>query len=200
MNLRTGIFWVWAALLLSLSGCTTLSFSVAVDNAPEGGLWSAWGPSPDDVWIVGGQADQGVVLRGSGDTFESLGVPEGTPLLNWVHGTSSNDVWIGGLSGTLLHWNGSEWSDYSVDVEEAFWGVYAVSPNEAYAVGGLSGWGGETRIAMRFDGTEWTILNGLNSMLRSLFKVHFDGQTSGWSVQRVPFSSGMGKNLKPFLR
>ena len=176
--MRTVWFWGWILLALSMTGCTQLSFRLALNEAPEGGFWSAWGPSADDVWIVGGQADDGVVLRGSADQFEELAVPEGTPLLNWVHGTSSSDVWVGGLYGTLLHWNGSEWSDYSVDIEEAFWGIYAVSPDEVYAVGGLSGWAGEERIAMRFDGTQWSDITLPAELdgLRALFKVHHDGQ------------------------
>ena len=176
--MRTVWFWGWILLALSMTGCTQLSFSLALNAAPEGGFWSAWGPSADDVWIVGGQADDGVVLRGSGDQFEELAVPEDTPLLNWVHGTSSSDVWVGGLYGTLLHWNGSEWSDYSVDIEEAFWGIYAVSPDEVYAVGGLSGWAGEERVAMRFDGTQWSDITLPTELdgLRALFKVHHDGQ------------------------
>ena len=169
--------------LLSLTGCNKFTFETMVDNAPEGGFWSAWGPSPDDIWIVGGQADAGVVLRGSGDTFNAMETPEDIPLLNWVHGTSSNDVWVGGLQGVLLHYDGSEWSDYSLDVEEAFWGIYALSPSEAYAVGGRSGWGGTQRMALRFNGDSWSPLDLPETLdeLPSLFKVHHDGQNV-WMV------------------
>jgi len=122
-------------------------------------------------------------MRGNADGFSSLGVPEGTPLLNWVHGSSASDIWVGGLSGALLHWDGSSWSDHSVDMDEAFWGLYVVSPSEAYAVGGLSGWGGDTRVAMRYDGTTWTDIS-LPAELdesKALFKVHHDG-TDIWMV------------------
>ena len=87
------------AVAVVLAGCDPVEFEVLVDNAPEGGLWSAWGPAPDDVWVVGGQADAGVVLRGDENGFTALDVPGETPLLNWVHGTSASDVWVGGLSG-----------------------------------------------------------------------------------------------------
>ena len=172
-----GLFGVTLMLFCS-TGCSNIQFDVLSDGASEGGFWSSWGPSADDIWVVGGQANAGAVMRGNTDGFASLPVPDGTPLLNWVHGTGTNDVWVGGLHGTLLHWNGAEWSDFSVDVEEAFWGVYAVSPDEVYAVGGLSGWGGSQRLAMRYDGSAWSDMTLPSEVddLSALFKVHHDGQ------------------------
>mgnify|MGYP002065501325 CR=1 FL=1 len=73
-----------------------------MDAAPEGALMSVWGTAADDVWVVGGQPDAGVVLRGSGDRFIRHELPPGTPMLDWVHGTSPDDVWVAGLAGTLL--------------------------------------------------------------------------------------------------
>lgn len=168
-------WWFLGALLCC--GCSEMYFDIVLDSVPEGGLWSAWGPASDDIWVVGGQADEGVVLRGDRAGFTPLSLPEDTPLLNWVHGTSAEDVWVGGLYGTLLHWDGADWSDYSVDVDEAFWGLYAVSPSEVYAVGGLSGWAGRRRLAMAFDGNEWTDIPLPSELedLTALFKVHYDG-------------------------
>lgn len=176
---------LYAVMLGSLIcvGCTTYRFELAVDSVTEGGLWSAWGPDVEDTWIVGGQVEEGVVLRGAGDQFEPFAVPEGTPLLNWVHGLSASDVWVGGLSGTLLHWDGSDWQDYSIPMDEAIWGVHAVSTDDVYAVGGLSGWGGTSRVALRFDGEEWSPLElpSVVDELSALFKVHSDG-TNVWLV------------------
>lgn len=170
-------FYILSAALLTLTGCNQITFDAVLQDAPEGGFWSAWGPSPEDIWIVGGQADAGVVMRGSDDTFAAIEIPENIPLLNWIHGTSSNDVWVGGLSGTLLHFDGNDWTDHSIETEEAFWGVYAVSPEEAYAVGGRSGWGGSQPLALRFDGDSWSHLDlPIEDSVASLFKVHHDGQ------------------------
>ena len=73
---------------------------------------SIWEAGEYDIWVVGGQADKGLVLRCqteecTREDWLDVPVPEGTPLLNWVHGIDSNNVWVGGLSGTLLFWNGS---------------------------------------------------------------------------------------------
>ena len=65
-------------------------------------------------------------------------MPDETPLLNGFMESQVN-IWVGGLYGTLLHWNGSEWSDHSQDVQtvEIF-----VRDEEVVAVGGESKWGG----------------------------------------------------------
>lgn len=154
-----------------------------LEDDDRGAFLSVWGPSADDVWIVGGQPETGVVLRGSGDTFTEQPLPEGTPLLNWVHGTAEDDVWVGGLAGTLLHWNGTDWTDHTLEIEEAIWGVYARSATEVYAVGGDSAYGGSTAVAQAFDGTTWQALAIPPELdgLENLFKVHDDG-TDIWMV------------------
>ena len=68
-------------------------------------------------------------------SWQELDYEDEVPLLNWVHGTSSSDVWVGGLNGAVLHWNGSSWTDHSMDIEEAIWGVYSF-PDHIIAVGG----------------------------------------------------------------
>ena len=160
-----------------------LNWSVGVENAPEGAFLSAWGVDPMDVWVVGGQAEAGLVLRGSQATWIPHSLPEGTPLLNWIHGTAANDIWTGGLNGTLLHWNGNEWTDYSVDIDEAFWGIYANSSSDIVAVGGESRWGGSQGRIFHYDGSTWSeqALPSEVASVSNLFKVTHDG-TQYWIV------------------
>ncbi|MEL6347021.1 MAG: hypothetical protein AAFV53_28160, partial [Myxococcota bacterium] len=116
-------------------------------------------------------------------TWSPAALPEGTPLLNWVHGTGSDDVWVAGLQGTLLHWDGAEWVDHSVQTDAAFWGLFARSPDEVVAVGGASRWGGEAAMIYSFDGEQWSeqALPETASGLGNLFKVFHDG-TQYWLV------------------
>ena len=155
----------------------TLSWSAVAEDVPEGAFLSVWGPSADDVWVVGGQYDAGYVLRGSGSDWSPQPLPEGTPLLNWVHGTSSSDIWLAGLSGTLLHWDGSAWTDHSVETDAAFWGLYAHPSGEVLAVGGASRWGGEAAMIWRYDGSAWASVDLPEPFteLTNLFKVNHDG-------------------------
>ena len=148
------------------------------------GAWlSAWGQDEGDVWVVGGQPEVGAIRRGPIDNLVLFDLPAGVPLLNWVHGTSPADVWVGGVQGTLLHWDGSAWTDHSLEVEEAIWGIYAVSADEVYAVGGESGFGGEQALALAWSGDGWTRLELPSELadLRNIFKVHHDG-TALWMV------------------
>jgi hypothetical protein len=155
----------------------SIEWDVAKENAPEGLFMSAWAFSDDDIWIVGGQVDSGLVLRGATDQWEPLELPQDTPLLNWVNGTSNTDIWVGGLQGTLLHWNGSAWEDHSLDIEEAIWGIYAVSATDVIAVGGESKWGGSVATIAHYDGSEWANIDLPDELsdASNLFKVSHDG-------------------------
>jgi hypothetical protein len=173
----------WALALLS--GCPggdtgdppALDWSVVREDDAAGAFLMAWGPSADDVWIVGGQPDAGVVLRGSGSEFAPLALPEGTPLLDWVHGSGADDVWVAGLHGTLLRWDGTGWTDHSLDVEEALWGLFARSPDDVWVVGGTSSFGGAEAVAARWDGTSVRRLTLPEEVgdVSNLFKVTWDG-------------------------
>jgi hypothetical protein len=152
---------------------------VLLDGVEAGGLWSVWGGAPDDVWVVGGVPEAGAVLRGDGRDFDPQeDLPAGTPQLHWVHGLGPDDVWVAGLAGTILRWDGSDWQDHSVGVEEALWGIHAVSEDEVYAVGGASAWGGDLAVAWRFDGAAWTAIELPETAagLPALFKTTWDGE------------------------
>ena len=149
----------------------------------ERGAWmSIWQAPEGEIWIVGGQPEEAKILKCSHtrcdmDSFEEMELPQGTPLLNWVHGTSNVDVWVGGLQGTLLHWNGVDWEDYSQPIEEAIWGIYALSSDEVYAVGGTSRWGGTEAVVFSksTDGFVSIPLPTELEDLPNLFKVSHDG-------------------------
>ena len=152
-------------------------WTVVEENFSGGALMSIWG-ADDALWVVGGQFDQGLVLRKIGEAFEEISVPEGTPLLNWVHGTSSQDLWVAGLSGTILHWDGTAWQDYSIDIAEAIWGIHQ-SGDSVYCVGGTSAWGGEYAKMFHLDGEQFTeiALPSEYEGLTNLYKVGY------WSEQ-----------------
>jgi hypothetical protein len=92
-------------------------------------------------------AEQGV-LRWARSTAVS------TPLyFNTVWGNAANDVWAGGTSGTISHWDGTAWSNVAFaagatgDVKR-LWGNAA---NNVWAAGG----GGDLQ---HFDGATWTLI------------------------------------------
>jgi hypothetical protein len=146
----------------------------AVRQADPTGAWlCAWAAGPDDLWVAGGQPEAGALLRGDGAELEPLDLPAGTPLLNWVHGATPQDVWVGGLQGTLLRWDGSAWADHSLPTEAAVWGVYAAADGTVVAVGGESAWGGSAAEAWAWRGESWEALPlpAQAKGLTNLFKV-----------------------------
>ena len=205
---------------LEPSSESIVEWKTALEGDERGAYLSAWGVTSNDLWIVGGQFDAGIVLRGDIEdptSWTTTPLPQGTPLLNWVHGTSSDNIWVGGLFGTLLRWNGSDWENHTimtesdqgaVPIDEAFWGVHTLSETEAIAVGGESRWGGEKAIIYHWDGTTWTSipLPDELSELTNLFKVHHDGSKYwlvgasgaalyGDSAQWTPIPTGIATDL-----
>jgi hypothetical protein len=175
-------------LALALAGCPgpepapLLEWEATVDADPRGAFLMAWGAEPGDVWVVGGQPDAGVALRGGPSALVDFALPEGTPLLNWVHGTATDDVWVAGLNGTLLHWDGGAWTDHTQPIEAAFWGVHARSRTDVWAVGGRSAWGGDQAVVYHYDGSAWTPLElpELLADLGNVYKAFHDG-TDLWA-------------------
>ena len=159
-----------------------LSWTAVRDQDALGMMMSVWGACQNDVWVVGGQkTGDGFALRGQGDTFEAQPLPADTPMLNWVHGVEVDDLWVGGISGTLLHWTGSDWEDHSLEEEGAIWGVHARSSDDALAVGG-GFFGAGTPFAYRYDGTAWTKLTLPEAVTEAqiLFKAYATGD--GYAV------------------
>lgn len=181
--------WILPALLAACPGpagdtdaAPLIAWEPVLQADARGAFLMAWADGSGDVWVVGGQPETGIVLRGTASNLAEVPLPEGTPLLNWVHGTGPDDVWVGGLNGTVLHWDGAAWSDRSLEMEEAVWGLYAMGPGDVWAVGGTSAWGGQTARIRHRTGETWddVALPDVLTDLGNLFKVHHDGTTL-WS-------------------
>lgn len=167
--------------LVLLSACGA-DWSMALEADDRGMFLQGWAPADDDVWIVGGQEQAGVVLRGDGTDFEPMVLPDGTPLLNWVDGNGADDVWVGGIAGTLMHWDGSAWTSFDLDVPEAVWGL-DVDGDDVVVVGGASGFGGEVARTWRggLDGFAPLDLPEPVADARNVFKVARHGGAV-WAV------------------
>lgn len=85
-------------------------WQVAYDASEFGYAMSAWGVGDGAVWVVGGQNENGAMLRYEDGGWTEVELGFSVPLLNWVHGTSADDVFAGGNGGTILHYDGTSWS------------------------------------------------------------------------------------------
>jgi photosystem II stability/assembly factor-like uncharacterized protein len=117
-------------------------------------------PGSSDIWSVG---DWGTILRNTAGTWKVLTSPVGAgdlmvppppplpPNVFSLHFTAPNNGWAVGEQGTIIKYDGVEWSTYQTAplVSNDLHSVYTISPIDGWAVGAhgtilrltSSGWG-----------------------------------------------------------
>ncbi len=140
-------------------------------------LYAVVALEPNNVWAVGywGNAASGfstLVEHWNGSTWSVVSSPNplGDNFLSAVSATGANDIWAVGRSrnpftfrtNTLIeHWDGNSWSTvigFGVEPESAAYGVAAVSPGDAWAVGD----GGGLTLIGRWNGSGWSVFPSPN--------------------------------------
>ncbi|HVM97594.1 MAG TPA: hypothetical protein VMT89_14465 [Candidatus Acidoferrales bacterium] len=131
------------------------TWTTAFDASQVGWMLNVWGPGGGTVWAVGGTNTHGRIFERVDGAWSEVDSGIEVPLLNWVHGTSATDVFIGGNGGTMLHFDGNRWSQQSTPVSAPVWGVFAVAANDVWAVGGDPG-ATDPPFVLHYDGEAWT--------------------------------------------
>lgn len=152
-------------------------------------LWSVSAVSANDVWAVGStNSGKTLTLRWNGSSWNV--VPSPNPSTNKipynylyaVHAVSSQDVWAVGKFARrgkypetlILRWDGSRWRQIAspnaigsngLPAYNELRGVTATGANDAWAVGTV----GNQALAMRWNGTAWTIVPAPNVPYRTNF-------------------------------
>lgn len=115
-------------------------------------LCQAMNPAVLSSVDVGGNATE----RASESCYISEGeVPAEYSRLFAVWGNGSNDVFAVGGSGTILHFDGTNWTPMAWGGGFGFEGVWGSSGNDVYAVGGADGFGLAYGIILHYDGSCW---------------------------------------------
>ena len=125
----------------------------AFDTTGAGSMSGVWGSSPDDVFVVGGDDQRGVVFHFDGTDWTEMSVPQ-VPLLVWVFGFGPDNVYAVGIGGGAIHYDGSQWSALDTGTTTDLWGVFGLSSDEVWIVGG-SVFEGDPLI-LRYDGSTFT--------------------------------------------
>lgn len=150
----------------------------------RGALLSVWGRGGAEIWTVGGQPDAGLAFRFDGTEWSSAAVPDG-PLLNWVHG-SGDALWIVGNSGRSLRQRGDGFELVDTGTDQDLWGVWAASPDRAWAVGGNATelMRDPDPVLIEWDGSQWSPveLPELDTEIRAFFKVWGTGPDNVFAV------------------
>ena len=86
-----------------------------------------------------------------------------TDQLRAVNGYSENSILAVGNYGTIILYNGTEWTNVSGITEKTLYGVWWASKNEAFAVG-------DKGLILHFDGADWAIMDsGTTQRLRNIW-------------------------------
>jgi len=110
----------------------------------------------------------------------------------WAAGWSNSDPYTGTYSGTILHWNGTQWSNtpisgvQSPEIPSSYqlFGISMASSTEGWAVGW--GWQSSARknAFVRWDGSNWTRIDGRSpsTYFNELFAVASVAPGEAWAV------------------
>lgn len=170
------------------------AFTVEETNTDQN-LWGVWGASADDVWAVGGNGraeGQLTLLRRRNGTWTSTTPP---PLMRSnvfalfkVWGTSADNVYAVGQRGTVLHFDGTAWTEELVGTSDDLIALWGTGPDRIAVVGGRN----NGQIAV-WDGSAWNHaslapLPGLNGVwMRDPSVVHVAGVTG--TLATIDFDS-----------
>lgn len=146
-------------------------WQVVMEDVEEGAMMSAWGPSKEEVYVVGGQPEEGHVWRWSKGQWQSFEVGQG-PMLNWVHGVDGQIFMVGNQGRALRIVDGEvEALETGVDVD--LWGVWAATPEQVWAVGGDARDFEGQPVMLYFDGVQWEPIEvpELDREANALFKI-----------------------------
>jgi hypothetical protein len=122
------------------------------DTPADAVLFGIWGTSDTDLWAVGGDVSESeaIIEHFDGETWTIFPPPDGiTGQLFKVWGPRADDVFIVGYRGTILHWDGGEWTQMESPTTQQLFTVHGRSHEDVWAVGI-----GPTIV--HFDGTSWT--------------------------------------------
>ncbi len=127
------------------------------DAAGLGFMSAAWGSSPDDVFVVGGQEEAGEILNYNGMGWQQMNIPD-LPRLIWVFGFGPDNVYAVGEGGGALHYDGTLWSLLETPTDEDLWGVWGSSPTDIWIVGGDTNDANDP-IILNYDGCEFETID-----------------------------------------
>lgn len=134
-----------------------------------------WAASPHDVFA----ASDGAVLHFDGNYWRAMDAgPCGcASSLAGLWGSSGNNVYAVGTTGTVLHWTGGEWGtveDPDIGTGNLY-GVWGSSATDIWVVGDFS-------TVLHSDGSDWTVATTDLESAVPLYSVWGSGPDDAWAV------------------
>lgn len=180
-----------AAVVAALVGCgssaSTPDWQIVARRQPSA-LLSIWGTSDRDVYLVGGDANDGrgpAVLHFDGTAWTRLATGQ-VGNLWWVFGFPGGPIYMGGDGGMILRYQGGQFTRMTVQATPntgTVFGIWGASPDDVWAVGGNPG-GGSGAFAWRLQGDTWVAAAGLpvDPARDALWKMYGRSASDAWIV------------------
>ena len=167
----------------------------------DGDYFGIWGDSSDDIFVVGA-GDK--IIHYNGSVWSNMNSGTSKTLYG-VWGSSSTDIFAVGpvnysvwgyptvyCSGwdnesTILHYNGSAWSDMDVDASACLYSVWGTSTDDVFAVG-------TNGTILHYNGTSWSAM--ASGTTRHLEAVWGTSPTNVYAVGAPNLSTGKNEILR----
>lgn len=189
MTLRASI--LIAVAVAACGGVTTAPDDPpawTIDHATRAGaLLGVWGTGADDVWAVGGEPAQALVLHNDGTTWTRTGVAAAGILFS-VYGFARTDVYAVGEGGLILHYDGAAWARIDSGTTRPLFGLWGASGDDVWIVGGDVQGGAGSAVVLRGNARGFAPVQSIPADLlpNALFKVH------GFSADNVMMVGSTG--------
>jgi hypothetical protein len=160
------------------------SWRVVLQNL-DAALMSVDGTSATDVWAVGADTRDGngaMVLHFDGTSWRRKATGVNADLW-WVHAFSADALLMGGTQGTILRYDGQQFTRMDTPGTGQVFGVWGASENDVWAVGGEPD--AEPGFVWRYDGSAWSdVSDMLPASVKGtpLFKVWGRTENDVWIV------------------
>ncbi len=149
-------------------------------------LFSVWGTSARDVYIVGADARDGqgpAVHHFDGASWTRLSTGQ-IGNLWWVYGFAGGPIFMGGDGGMILRYQDGAFTRMTTPGVNTVFGIWGSSPEDMWAVGGADG-GANGAFAWRLQGETWVDAPGFPAGLATtdaIWKIHGRGANDAWMV------------------
>jgi hypothetical protein len=160
---------------LTGSTCVWTDIPSPDTGAPHNAFYGVTALSANNVWAVGAYDVFGtggpkqLIAHWNGMSWNQIATPSlPSSDLRAISAVGPSDIWaVGGKGGEALieHWNGSSWSVVSQPnpgTFNRFFGVAAVSGQDAWAVGQFNSSGLAQTLVQRWNGSSWSIVPSPN--------------------------------------
>jgi hypothetical protein len=144
-------------------------------------LLAVWGPSSNDVWVVGGRASLTggpAILHYDGAAWSRVDSKQSSLDLWWVVGVG-DDVLFSGSGGTILRYHAGEFQRLNTpSMTGTIYGIWAAAPDDIWAVGDAGTAGGV--VWHSSDGQTFTAVAIPDPVPSRVFKVHGQASNDVW--------------------